>query len=89
MIKSGIYLTDIRKSLSKTESYLLSKLSEEGREIFTVRDATDVLKKSYVQSRKIISNLKAKRWIEKIEAGKYLIIPLSAGVKQNIRNMSS
>ena len=81
MIKSGIYLTEIRKSLSRTESYLLSKLSEEGREIFTVRDTADVLKKSYVQSRKIISNLKAKRWIEKIEAGKYLIMPLSAGVK--------
>ena len=82
MIKSGIFFTENeRKSLSKTESYLLSKLSEEGREIFTVKDAANVLKKSYVESRKIISNLKAKRWIEKIEAGKYLIMPLSAGVK--------
>ncbi|PWB49318.1 MAG: transcriptional regulator [Candidatus Methanoperedenaceae archaeon] len=81
MIKSGIYLTENRKGISKTESYLLSKLSEEGREIFTIRDATDVLKRSCVQTRKIISNLKAKKWIEKIEAGKYLIMPLSAGVK--------
>ncbi|TRZ88598.1 MAG: transcriptional regulator [Methanosarcinales archaeon] len=81
MIKSGIYLTENRKSLSKTESYLLSKLSEDGIEIFTIKDTADVLQKSYVQSRKIISNLKAKKWIEKIEAGKYLIMPLSAGVK--------
>ena len=81
MIKSGIYLTENRKSLSKTESYLLSKLSEDGIEIFTIKNTADVLQKSYVQSRKIISNLKAKKWIEKIEAGKYLIMPLSAGVK--------
>lgn len=82
MIKSNTFLTkNERKSLSKTESYLLSKLSEEGREIFTAKDVADVLDKSYIESRKIISNLKAKKWVEKLEAGKYLIIPLSAGVK--------
>lgn len=82
MIKLNTFLTNNeRKSLSKTESYLLSKLSEEGREIFTAKDVAKVLRKSYTESRRIISNLKAKRWIEKIEAGKYLIIPLSAGVK--------
>ncbi|MCZ7356674.1 MAG: hypothetical protein O8C66_02075 [Candidatus Methanoperedens sp.] len=82
MPKSDTILTNNnRKSLSKTESYLLSNLSEEETEIFTVNDVSKVLNKSYAASRKIISNLKAKRWIEKIEAGKYLIIPLSAGVK--------
>ncbi len=82
MIKLNTFLTNNeRKSLSKTESYLLSKLSEEGREIFTAKDVAKVLRKSYTESRRIISNLKSKRWIEKIEAGKYLIIPLSAGVK--------
>ncbi len=82
MIKSNTFLTkNERKSLSKAESYLLSKLSEEGREIFTAKDVADVLDKSYIESRKIISNLKAKKWVEKLEAGKYLIIPLSAGVK--------
>jgi predicted transcriptional regulator of viral defense system len=82
MPKSDTIITNNnRKSLSKTESYLLSNLSEEETEIFTVNDVSKVLNKSYAASRKIISNLKAKRWIEKIEAGKYLIIPLSAGVK--------
>lgn len=82
VIKLNTFFTkNERKSLSKTESYLLSKLSEEDREIFTAKDVAKVLHKSYTESRKIISNLKAKRWIEKIEAGKYLIIPLSAGVK--------
>lgn len=82
MIKYNAFFTkNERKSLSKTESILLSKLSEEETEIFTVKDVSNTLNKSDAESRKIISNLKAKRWIEKIEAGKYLIIPLSAGVK--------
>lgn len=82
MPKSDTILTNNeRKSLSKTESYLLSRLSEEGKEIFTVMDVSKVLDKSYSVSRKIISKLRAKRWIEKVEAGKYLILPLSAGVK--------
>lgn len=82
VIKYNTFFTkNERKSLSKAESYLLSKLSEEGREIFTAKDASKVLHNSYTESRKIISNLKAKKWIERIEAGKYLIIPLSAGVK--------
>ncbi len=82
MPKSDTILTNNeRKSLSKTESYLLSRLSEEGTEIFTVKEVSKVLGKSYSVSRKIISKLNAKRWIERIEAGKYLILPLSAGVK--------
>lgn len=76
-----IFTKNDRKSLSKTESYLLSKLSEDGMEIFTASDAAKALNKSHAECRKIISNLKAKKWVEKIEAGKYLIIPLSAGVK--------
>jgi len=76
-----LFTENERKGLSKTESYLLSKLSEERKEIFTTRDVIRVLRKSYTESRKIMSNLKAKRWVERIEAGKYLIIPLSAGVK--------
>jgi len=82
MSKSDAFLTNnTRKGISKTESYLLSKLSEDGIEIFNVEDTSRVLEKSYASSRKIISSLKAKRWIERVEAGKYLILPLSAGVK--------
>lgn len=82
MFKSDTFLTkNNRKGISKTESFLLSKLSEDGIEIFNVKDVSRVLEKSYTASRNIISSLKAKRWIERIEAGKYLILPLSAGVK--------
>ncbi len=70
-----------RKGLSKKESFLLSKLSEEGKEIFSAKDIMLSLGVSYASARKTISNLAAKNWIEKISAGKYLIIPLSAGVK--------
>ena len=70
-----------RKSLSRTESYLLSKLSSERTDIFTAKEVSEILDKSHAESRKIISNLRAKRWIDRIEAGKYLILPLSAGVK--------
>lgn len=78
---STLITNNNRKGISKIESYLLSKLSEDELEIFTVKDASSVLDISPAASRKIISSLKAKRWIERMEAGKYLILPLSAGVK--------
>ncbi len=78
---NAIITKNDRMGLSRTESYLLSKLSEEGTEIFTASDVAKALNKSRAECRKIISNLKAKRWIEKLDAGKSLIIPLSSGVQ--------
>jgi len=66
-------------SLSKIESELLSALSAEGKNIFTTDDASAVLKKGKTEIRNILARLSGKSWIDRLERGKYLIVPLEAG----------
>ncbi|ODS36764.1 hypothetical protein BEH94_00560 [Candidatus Altiarchaeales archaeon WOR_SM1_SCG] len=69
-------------SLSKQEFTLLSTLSAEGKNIFTIDDASKVIKKDRNEIRSILHKLSKKSGIERIERGKYLIIPLEAGTKR-------
>ena len=69
-------------SLSKIESTLLSTLSAEGKNIFTVDDASAVIGKGRTEIRNILSTLSNKSWIDRIERGKYLIVPLEAGIER-------
>jgi len=69
-------------SLSKIESALLSTLSAEGKNIFTTDDASAVIGKGRTDIRNILSTLSKKSWINRIERGKYLIVPLEAGVER-------
>jgi predicted transcriptional regulator of viral defense system len=70
-----------RKSLSKTESLLLSSLAEEGKKIFTLSDVTDKLENSYDNAKVIVNRLVKKKWLVQLAKGKYLIVPLEAGVR--------
>ncbi len=67
------------KRLSPTEAQLLTTLSGRGQDIFTVRDAEQVLHKANPAVRKLLHGLAKRRWLQRLEKGKYLIIPLSAG----------
>ncbi len=68
-----------KAGLSSGESRLLSALSAAGKRIITVKDVQATLECSYDNARRIISDLLAKRWLERIAKGKYVIIPLEAG----------
>jgi predicted transcriptional regulator of viral defense system len=70
-----------RKSLSKTESLLLSSLAEEGKKIFTLSDVTNKLENSYDNAKVIVNRLVKKKWLVQLAKGKYLIVPLEAGVR--------
>jgi predicted transcriptional regulator of viral defense system len=70
-----------RKSLSKAESLLLSSLAEEGKKIFTLSDVTDKLGNSYDNAKVIVNRLVKKKWLVQLAKGKYLIVPLEAGVR--------
>ena len=70
-----------RRSLGKDSSFLLSTLSSQGKIIFTRLEAEKILKKSPATTRRLLNRLKEKKWLLKLAAGKYLIIPLSAGVE--------
>lgn len=67
------------RTLSERESYLLSTLSAAGRTVFTVDDARAVLGAPDASVRKLLHRLHRKRWIRRLERGKYLILPLAAG----------
>lgn len=68
-----------RKGLSERESVVLSRLSAEGRRIVGVGDIQGVLDTSYEDAKVVASRLEGKGWLERLERGKYLIVPLVAG----------
>lgn len=70
-----------RKGLGKLGSALLSTISAGGEEVFTVEEAAAVLGHGGNEFRKLLHDLARNRWIERIERGKYLILPLEAGPK--------
>ena len=70
-----------RKSLSRAESSLLASLAEEGKNIFTLSDITAELGSSYKNAKVIANRLVKKRWLIPLTRGKYLIVPLEAGVR--------
>ncbi|MBU4245824.1 MAG: hypothetical protein KKE71_02175 [Nanoarchaeota archaeon] len=74
-------MSEKRKGLSKKEAYLLAFLSENRKNIFSLHNVMTVLKCSYENAKVIVGRMKKKKWIISIVKGKYLIVPLAAGVK--------
>ena len=67
------------RTLGEQESRLLTSLSAAGYTVFTIKDARTVLDDSDVKVRKLLHRLHRKRWVKRLERGKYLILPLAAG----------
>lgn len=65
--------------LGSNELKLLFTVEEEGKTAFSINDAKRILGTSKASVWNVIYRLKAKRRIEKIEKGKYLLIPAKAG----------
>lgn len=70
-----------RQPLSSMESTLLSGLAAEGNDIFTITDVVERLNKPYAYAKVIVNRLVKKRWAIRLTGGKYLIVPLAAGVR--------
>ncbi len=71
----------LNKSLSHTDAHLLTTLSEAGHDIFTTQLAAEVLGKPSFDVRKQLHHLVKRKWLQRLEKGKYLIVPLSAGMQ--------
>jgi len=69
------------KALSSVDAQLLTTLSEQGQDIFTTRMAAAVLGQTSLAVRKRLHHLVQRRWLQRLEKGKYLIVPLSAGLE--------
>ena len=65
-------------SLSHAEATFHTKIAAKGKDIFTTRDAYRILG-SGKPTRDTLERLVDKGWLERIERGKYLIVPLEAG----------
>lgn len=73
--------TDIRKGLSKKQAYLLSSLSEKKKNLFEIKDIIGELDCSYNYAKTIANRLVKKKWALHLEKGRYLIVPLDAGIE--------
>jgi len=69
-----------QRTLNPSEAQLLTTLSGQGQDIFGVQDAERVLHKPNAAVRKLLHGLTKRNWLQRIEKGKYLIVPLSAGM---------
>jgi predicted transcriptional regulator of viral defense system len=65
--------------LSERESRLLSRLAASGHTIFTVADAQEMFDGDSAGLTLVLHRLAAKRWLQRLERGKYRLIPLDAG----------
>lgn len=68
------------RTLTANESRLLNTLAGEGRIIFTAQEAQAALGAQGPQTGQLLHRLTRKRWLFRLERGKYLIVPLEAGM---------
>ncbi len=69
------------RTLSTQETRLLNALSAAGKTVFTVEDALVAANGQSANLPRLLSGLTHKRWLLRLERGKYLILPLSAGME--------
>lgn len=70
---------NIRKGLNATEANLLSLLSKEGKNIFTVYEARKLVNINPRYLENLLQHLVQKKWLTRLTRGEYLILPLEAG----------
>jgi len=69
------------KTLGPESAELLLWLSARRKPIFSIADAQAITGKPYKATATLLSNLVRKRWLVRLVPGKYLIVPLEAGLE--------
>lgn len=69
------------RTLSPTEARLLNGLAAAGKTIFDTEDARAIMNGRGEWVNKLLYRLTQKRWLFRLEKGKYLILPLEAGME--------
>jgi len=67
------------RSLGSKGSNLLTELSRQGKRLFTFKDAVKVYGKSDGRLHRLLYTLVKRGWLQRVEKGKYLILPFEAG----------
>jgi predicted transcriptional regulator of viral defense system len=68
-------------TLGPNSADLLVRLSSAGKVIFSIKDAQAITGRSYDRTADLVRKLARKRWLVRLVPGKYLIIPLEAGLE--------
>lgn len=68
-----------RRTLGNVGSNLLTELTRQGKRLFTFDDAAKIYGHSKGGLRDLLSTLVKRRWLQRMEKGKYLILPFEAG----------
>jgi predicted transcriptional regulator of viral defense system len=74
-----IIMAQTIRTLGDRGSDFLTELSRQGKRLFTVEDAAQVYGKSDGGLRRLLYTLAKRRWLQRVERGKYLILPFEAG----------
>ena len=67
------------RTLGEIGSDFLTELTRQGKRIFTFEDAAKAYGNSNGRLREFLSTLAKQRWLQRLEKGKYLILPFEAG----------
>ncbi len=77
--QDAVSQTTLIRSLSDREARLLSALAAAGRHVFTIDEARQIAALNGADITRLLYRLTAKRWVQRLERGKYRLIPLEAG----------
>jgi predicted transcriptional regulator of viral defense system len=69
------------RTLGPTETRLLNRLAADGHVVFSTAQAREALGNERQDINKLLYHLARKRWLLRLEKGKYLILPLEAGME--------
>jgi predicted transcriptional regulator of viral defense system len=69
------------RTLNPSETRLLNALSVAGKTTFTAEEAQSIAGGEVSNLPRLLSRLTQKRWLLRLERGKYLILPLAAGME--------
>jgi predicted transcriptional regulator of viral defense system len=72
-------MTNNVRTLGKAGSGMLTEITRQGKRIFTYVDAVKAYGSSNRRLRELLSTLVKRGWLQRIEKGKYLILPFEAG----------
>jgi len=67
------------RTLGDIGSNLLTELTRQGKRLFTFDDAARIYGSNNGGLRELLSTLARQRWLQRLEKGKYLILPFEAG----------
>ncbi len=67
------------RTLGKVSAYLISKLYEQNKPVFTIPDVRKILNKEYNETTDLLSELVKRKIISRLKHGKFLIIPQEIG----------